>query len=69
LIVFSGSPATDLQVWVLWLLFILRFFVVSGFAGLLPVVSWGLIDKWLIINTIRFCWFAGSLCESGFTGF
>ena len=28
-------------------------------AGLLPVVSWVLIDKSLIINTIHFCWFAG----------
>ncbi len=45
LTVISGSPATDLQVWVLWFLFILSLFFISGFAGLLPVVSWVLIDK------------------------
>jgi hypothetical protein len=33
----------------------IAFFVVSGFAGLLPVVSWVLIVKWLIFNGIRFC--------------
>jgi hypothetical protein len=32
--------------------------VVGGFAGLLPVVSWVLIDKSLIINGIHFCWLA-----------
>ena len=36
---------------------------ISGVAGFLPVVSWVLMDKWLIINGIRFCRlcaFAGS---------
>ena len=31
----------------------------SGFAGLLPVISWVLIDNSLIINGIQFCRFAG----------
>ena len=31
----------------------------SGFAGLLPVVSYVLMDKWLIINGILFWRFAG----------
>jgi hypothetical protein len=37
--------------------------LISGFAGLLPVDSWVLMDKWLIINGIRFSGgyaFAGS---------
>jgi hypothetical protein len=38
--------------WGLWYIFGL--FVISVFAGLLPVVSCVLIDKWLIINAIQF---------------
>ena len=38
--------------WVL--LFIFGLIVISSFAGLLPVVSCVLIDKWLIINAIHF---------------
>ena len=30
-------------------------FFISGFAGLLPVVSWVFGCKWLIINGIHFC--------------
>ncbi len=41
---------------------ILGLFFISGFAGFLQVVSWGLIDKWLIINTIRFCRFGVFVC-------
>ena len=36
---FSGSPATDLQIAVLWLGFIFCLLFISGFAGFLPVVS------------------------------
>jgi hypothetical protein len=36
----------------LWTYYI--FFFISVFAGFLPVVSWVLIDKSLIINTIHF---------------
>jgi hypothetical protein len=39
---------------------ILRLLFISGFAGLLPVVSWVLECKWLIINGIRFCRFVFS---------
>jgi hypothetical protein len=35
---------------------------ISSFAGYLPVFSWVLIDKWLIINTIHF---SGLLAFSG----
>jgi hypothetical protein len=31
----------------------------SGFAGLLPVISWVLIDNSLIINGIPICRYAG----------
>jgi hypothetical protein len=37
----------------------------SGFAGLLPVISWVLGCNSLIINGIQFCWlhaFAGRYC-------
>jgi hypothetical protein len=33
---------------------ILGLLFISSFAGYLPVVSWVLIDKWLIINAIHF---------------
>jgi hypothetical protein len=36
--------------------FIFGLCFISGFAGYLPVVSGVLMDKWLIINAIRFCW-------------
>ncbi len=39
----------------MWLfLFIFGLLFISSFAGFLPVVSWVLIDKSLIINTIHF---------------
>ena len=41
---------------------ILSSLFISAFAGLLPEVSWGLIVKWLIINTIRFCRFGVFVC-------
>jgi hypothetical protein len=41
---------------------ILGLFFISGFAGLLPVVSWGLECKWLIINEVRFCRFGVFVC-------
>jgi hypothetical protein len=37
------------------LVFILVLLFISGFAGLLPVFSWVLVCKWLIINGIHFC--------------
>ncbi len=52
--------------WGLWLIFGLFFISVAvakklwlliSFAGLLPVFSCVLIDKWLIINGIHFCRF------------
>ena len=42
----KGWAFLYLSAGVLWLyLFILGLFFISGFAGFLPVVSWGLIDK------------------------
>jgi len=30
---------------------------ISGFAGFLPVVAWGVVCKWLIISVfLAFCW-------------
>ena len=53
-----------------WLcLVILCLLFISGFAGFLPVVSWVLALKSLIINGSRFCRFACFLSESGFSGF
>ena len=36
-------------------IFMVLDFLGYWFAGYLPVVSWVLMDKWLIINGIHFC--------------